>query len=201
VATESVVPRKKARRSAWGFYPLRPDRWADFEALFGPRGAAGGCWCMWWRLTKKEFDAQKGEGNRRAMKAIVRSGRVPGILAYHNGCPVGWCSVAPREHFPRLERSRLLRPVDDRHVWSVVCFFVAKPYRRKGVANLLVRAAVDYVKQHGGSIVEGYPVELKETSYPDLFAYHGVASVFRSVGFKEVARRSRRRPIMRYAIR
>ena len=156
---------------------------------------------MWWRLTKKQFDARKGESNRRAMRAIVRAGRVPGILAYHKGQPVGWCSVAPREHFPRLERSRLLTPVDDKHVWSVVCFFVARHYRRNGVAERLLKAAVEYVKQSGGSIVEGYPVELKKTGYPDVFAYHGIASVFRSVGFKEVARPSETRPVMRYALR
>ena len=112
------------QKDSWQFHRLTPERWTDFEELFGERGAAGGCWCMWWRLTQREFDAQKGEGNRRAMKAIVDSGRVPGVLAYHEGQPVGWCSVAPREEFPRLGRSRILKPVDDEPVWSVVCFFI-----------------------------------------------------------------------------
>jgi GNAT superfamily N-acetyltransferase len=193
---------------SWEFHRLTPERWADFEELFGPRGAAGGCWCMWWRLTGKEFDAQKGEGNRRAMKAIVDSGRVPGILAYHEGHPVGWCSVAPREEFPRLGRSlrlaqgqaRILKPVDDEPVWSVVCFFIAKSTRRRGVARRLLKAALDYVRDCGGRIVEGYPVEPKKGHTPDLFAYHGLASMFRGAGFKEVARRSETRPIMRYVI-
>ncbi len=182
------------------FHALTPERWADFEDLFGERGAAGGCWCMWWRLTKREFDAQKGEGNRRAMKAIVDASRVPGILAYHKGQPVGWCSVAPRGEFPRLERSRILEPLDEQPVWSVVCFFVAKPYRRRGVAKRLLQAAVEYVKSRGGRIVEGYAVEPKKGSTPDLFAYHGLAAMFRSVGFKEVGRRSGTRPIMRFVI-
>jgi len=84
------------QENSWEFHRLTPERWADFEKLFGPRGATGGCWCMWWRLTGREFDAQKGEGNRRAMKAIVDSGRVPGILAYHEGHPVG-CAPWRRE--------------------------------------------------------------------------------------------------------
>ena len=140
---------RQTKETSWEFQALTPKRWADFEELFGPHGATGGCWCMWWRLTNKEFDAQKGERNRRAMKAIVNSGRVPGILAYHEGHAVGWCSVAPREEFPRLERSRLLKPVDGQRVWSVVCFFVAKEYRRRGVAKRLLKAAVEYVRGQG----------------------------------------------------
>ncbi len=192
---------RKTKETSWEFQPLTPKRWADFEELFGPHGATGGCWCMWWRLTNKEFEAQKGERNRRAMKAIVNSGRVPGVLAYHNGRAVGWCSVAPREAFPRLERSRLLKPVDNQSVWSVVCFFVANEYRRRGVAQRLLKAAVEYVKKQGGRIVEGYAVEPKKGKIPDLFAYHGPASLYKSAGFKEVARRSEIRPIMRYVIR
>lgn len=183
------------------FHLLTPERWLDFERLFGKRGAAGGCWCMWWRLPGKEFDAGKGEGNRRAMKAIVDAGRVPGLLAYHRGQPVGWCAVAPRAEYVRLERSRILARVDEEVVWSAVCFYVAKSYRRKGVALRLLKAAVEYVRSRGGKIVEGYAVEPKKSSTPDLFAYHGLASMFRSAGFKEVARRSETRPIMRYAIK
>jgi GNAT superfamily N-acetyltransferase len=191
---------RQTREASWKFHELTPQRWADFEELFGPHGATGGCWCMWFRLTQKEFDAQKGEENRRAMKGIVNSGRVPGILAYYQGHAVGWCSVAPREEFPRLERSRLLKSVDGQRVWSVVCFFVAKEYRRKGVAKRLLKAAVEYVKKQGGSILEGYAVEPKAGKMPDLFAYHGPASLYKSAGFKEVTRRSKIRPIMRFLI-
>jgi len=182
------------------YHPLTPERWEDFEKLFGKRGACGGCWCMWWRQTSKEFNENKGENNRLAMKEIVRSGRVPGILAYHDGKPVGWCSVAPREDFPRLARSRGFKPVDDQPVWSVVCFFVAKKYRRKGVSDGLLGAAVDYVRRQGGRIVEGYPVEPKKDRVPDLFVFHGLASTFIKAGFEEVARRLERRPVMRLGL-
>jgi GNAT superfamily N-acetyltransferase len=134
------------------------------------------------------------------MKAIVDSGRVPGILAYYEGHPVGWSSVAPREEFSRLGRSRILKPVDDEPVWSVVCFFIAKSHRRKGVGRRLLKAVLDYVRDCGGRTVEGYPVEPRKGSVPDVFAYHGLASMFRNAGFEEVARRSETRPIMRYVI-
>ncbi len=184
----------------WAFHPLTPERWHDFEMLFGPRGACGGCWCMWWRQTRAEFDRMKGEANRQAMKALVESGHVPGILAYSGGKPVGWCSVAPREEFSALARSRVLRPVDDRPVWSVVCFFVDKAYRRQGLTVALLRAAVGYAAAHGATIVEGYPAEPKKPDTPALFVYMGTVSAFRKAGFVEVARGSPSRPIMRYRI-
>jgi len=155
---------------------------------------------MWWRLTAREYEARKGDSNRLAMKAIVKAGRTPGILAYHKGETVGWCSVAPRDEFPRLERSSILKPVDDKPVWSVVCFFVRKSHRRTGVGLRLLRAAIEHVKHSGGRILEGYPVDPRKGSTPDVFAYHGVAEMFRRAGFAEVARRSETRPIMRYVI-
>lgn len=180
------------------FHPVTAQRWDDFEALFGPRGAVGGCWCMWFRLKRSEFDLQKGEGNRQAMRRIIDSGQIPGLLAYHEDEPVGWCSVAPREAFPVLDRSPILKRVDDQPVWSVVCFFVARPYRQQGVSLQLLQAALDYAQENGARIVEGYPVEPKKGSTPDVFAYTGLASMFLQLGFVEAARRSETRPLMRY---
>lgn len=155
---------------------------------------------MWWRLKRSQFEKQKGEENRKALKKIVDSGEIPGLLAYANGQPIAWCSVAPRETFPVLERSRTLKRIDDQPVWSVVCFFVAKPFRRKGLTVKLLRASLEYAKEHGARIVEGYPVEPKKTSIPDAFAFTGLVSVFRKARFVEVLRRSETRPIMRYYI-
>ena len=182
------------------FQPVNPERWQDFEMLFGPRGACGGCWCMYWRLRRTEFEQMSGEGNHQALKSIVESGEVPGILAYLQGKPIGWCSVAPRQNFSALERSRILKPVDDQPVWSVVCFFTAKPYRRQGLTVQLLRAAVNYARRGGAKIVEGYPVDPRQKSSPDVFVYTGLSSAFEKAGFVEVLRRSETRPIMRYQI-
>ena len=177
--------------------PLTSERWPDFERLFGARGACGGCWCMYWRLSRKQFDEQKGELNRRHMNAIVEAGDTPGLLAYLDGEPVGWCSVAPRQAFPTLERSRILKAVDGQPVWSVVCFFIARPYRRQGLTVALLQAAADHARSQGAQVVEGYPVEPKEGQAPDVFVYTGLVSAYRKAGFVEVARRSETRPIMR----
>jgi len=179
-------------------HPVTPERWEDFETLFGPRGAVGGCWCMWFRIRRAEFDQQKGEGNRQCMQAIVATGEVPGLMAYHEGQPVAWCSVAPRESFPVLDRSRVLKRVDDRPVWSVVCFFVEKNHRRMGLSVEMLRGAVDYARSQGAKIVEGYPVDPKRGQTADLFAFTGLPGTFLQVGFVEVLRRSETRPIMRY---
>lgn len=190
--------------SSLEFYPLTPERWNDLEKLFGERGACGGCWCMWWRLTRADFMQQRGEENRKALKNIVDSGKIPGILAYAKGHPVGWCAVAPRGTFPRLTRSRILKPIDDEQVWSIVCFFIEKTLRRKGISRRLLKAAVDYARKQGGKIVEGYPVDPKmharKSWTPDPFVYTGLASAFRKTGFVEAIRRSATRPIMRYII-
>ena len=182
------------------FVPVTKNRWSDFETLFGERGACGGCWCMLWRLTRKEFESQKGEGNRQAMQAIVDSGEIPGILGIFRGQPVVWCSVAPRDHFPALGRSRILKPLDELPVWSISCLFVEKNYRRKGLSTRIIKAAVDYVKNKGGSVVEAYPVEPKKDKMPDAFAWTGLASAYTKAGFAECARRSETRPIMRFNI-
>ncbi len=182
------------------FYPLTRDRWADFEQLFGERGACGGCWCMLWRLKRSEFERQKGEGNRKAMQAIVDSGEVPGLLAYAGDVPVGWCSVAPRDSFSVLNRSRVLKKIDESPVWSIVCFFVEKNYRNRGLSVQLLRAAIEYVKERGGTLLEGYPVEPRKDRIPAAFAWTGFASAFKKAGFIEVARRSETRPMMRFFI-
>jgi len=182
------------------FRPATPERWDDLEELFGERGACGGCWCMFWRLTRKQFDAGKGAGNKRALKRLVSTGREPGLIAYLKREPIGWCALAPRQDYVALERSRILKPVDDQPVWSVSCLFIKKGYRRRGVSTLLLRAALEFAAKHGARIVEGYPVEPAMEKMPDPFLWHGIPSAFLRAGFREVERRSRTRPIMRFEI-
>lgn len=141
------------------FHPATPARWPDVEELFGERGACGGCWCMTWRLPRAKFLANQGPTNKRSFRKIVRSGAQPGVLAYADGKPVGWCAVAPRSEFSFLDRSRVLAPVDDQPVWSVTCFFVAKEWRRRGLSVKLLKAAVAFAGKRGAKIVEGYPQE------------------------------------------
>lgn len=156
---------------------------------------------MWWKLTRSGFEKKKGSANKQAMLKIVKSGGIPGILAYFKNQPIAWCAVAPREKYPLLERSRILKRVDEKPVWSIVCFFIARQYRRLGITVELLKFAIRYCKKQGAKIIEGYPVQPKKQNIPAVFAWTGFASAFQKAGFKEVARRSATRPIMRFKIK
>jgi GNAT superfamily N-acetyltransferase len=134
------------------------------------------------------------------MEAIVRSGEVPGLLAYLEAEPIGWCSIAPRETFPVLDRSPVLKRVDDQPVWSIVCFYINRKYRRSGLTRLLIEAAIDYSRSQGATIVEAYPVDPDKSRFDSGAAFTGLTDTFRSAGFEEVARRSKRRPILRFIV-
>lgn len=188
-------------RDAVVFQPATPERWDDLAALFGPRGACAGCWCMWPRLTSRDYNAGRGAGNRRRLRAIVAAGQRPGILAYAAGEPVGWCAIAPRTEYARLSTSRVMAPVDDRSVWSVPCLFVASGWRGRGLPARLLEAAVTFAGLRGARIVEGYPIDTRGKRTGAAFLWHGTVSSFVRAGFKEVARRSPTRPIMRRSVR
>jgi GNAT superfamily N-acetyltransferase len=188
---ESLHPDKTLH-----FEPVTKDRWSDLEKLFGVRGACAGCWCMFWRRPRKDFVAGKGADNKRAFKKLIASNHVPGILAYDGDEPIGWCSVAPRETFLSLQRSRSLAPIDDQPVWSVSCLFVDKRCRRQGVAAVLLRAASDYVSSQGGKIVEGYP-SVTAKKLPDPWVWTGVLPAYLQAGYKVVKRPSASRAIVR----
>jgi len=180
------------------FRPLTKGTWNSFETLFGPRGACGGCWCMTWRLTKSEYEASKGEGNREKMQKLAAKGEVIGVIAFHEDVPVGWCAVAPREKYVRLEKSRAMKPIDDKPVWCVSCFFIAKPWRGKGLSVQLLKEAVDYAGSFGAQIIEAYPVEPKNGKMPDAFAWTGILSSYIKAGFVEEKRNAPSRPIVRF---
>ena len=128
---------------------------------------------------------------------MVSQRKVPGILAYADEQPIGWCSIAPREEFHRLERSRTLKRIDDQPVWSVVCFFVAKPFRGKGVSTKLLEAAVKHAREQGAKIIEGYPTR-SNVKQQDTAVYTGLASMFLKARFIDCGSASKARTIMRY---
>jgi len=152
---------------------------------------------MYWRTKSSDYNQLKGTGNKKAIAKIVKKNS-PGIIAYADGKPAGWCAVAPRKEYVRLEKSRVLKPVDDKPVWSIVCFFIEKRFRKMGLSRQLLLSAIDFATSNGAKIIEGYPVDPKSGKMPDVFAWTGFSNTFIKAGFKEVGRRSETRPIMRY---
>jgi GNAT superfamily N-acetyltransferase len=159
---------------------------------------------MWWRVSsRKQFEGSSkefGPRMKRAMKTIVERGPAPGVLAYVDGEVAAWCSVAPREDLAALERSRTYARIDDRPVWSVVCFYAAKPFRGRGLMATVLRAASEWARDQGAQIVEGYPTEPGKR-VPQAELYMGTVGAFRAAGFREVARTANGKPIMRRRFR
>ncbi len=155
---------------------------------------------MYWRQPRAEWREHTNDGNRRQMRRIVNAGRKPGLIAYRDGKPVGWVSVAPREEYSRLEASQTLARIDDEQVWSIVCFFIRAGQRGSGVGMALLKAAIGEAASHGARIVEAYPVDAAAGKTSNADAYTGVLKMFERAGFREVERR-RGRPIVRRTIR
>ena len=178
--------------------PLTPDRWDDLVTLFDRPGDPKGCWCMFYRVRGRQFEQQWGTANKAVFAKVVADGPPPGLLAYRDGRPVGWCAVAPRDAYPRVLNSRVLRPLDDAPAcWAVVCFYVERGERRGGVAAALLEAAVAYAADQGAAMLEGYPRDTGGASRHANEMFVGSVSMFADAGFEEAGRRSPQRPIMR----
>ena len=160
--------------------PVNRESWADFERLFGAKGCPHYCWCTTYRLSGGPdlSDAER----RDIMRGLVDRGTPVGVLAYRDGAAVGWCSVAPRESYLRLGRSRTMPRVTApaMSTWVVLCFFVPRAHRGQGLATCLLKGAVEYARSEGAEVVEGYPFDTAGVSA----THRGHSSVFRASGFK-----------------
>jgi GNAT superfamily N-acetyltransferase len=187
------------------FYPLTAERWDDLRHLFEGHGNPGYCWCTLWRLSSREYGDLDSAGRRKAMEAIVGAGTRVGILGYLDGEPVGWCSVAPRETYSRLERSRTIKRIDQKRTWSVVCFYLDRRLRGQSLTPEFLRVAVDYAASQGVEVVEGYPVEPEidaDGNWQPARSYRfmGYLSSYLKAGFVDVTPEGSRRKIVRYII-
>jgi GNAT superfamily N-acetyltransferase len=182
---------------AFEVHPVTRERWPDLVELFD-RPIVRTCFCMFYRKTGAGTGV--GQQNRRAMKAIVDRGTVPGLIGYEDGVPVAWVSLGPREDYAKLRRSPVMKPVDDRPVWSIVCFFVDRGVRSTGLSERMLKAAIAYARSKGARLLEAYPVDKVERSHPDVM-FFGAKSMFDRAGFREVARRTPDRPVVRRGLR
>ena len=169
----------------WSTHPVTPDRFDDFADVINPNRRTTHCWCLSHRLRAREIE-ELGEGSReQAMRRLCERDDPPGVVAYRDDVPVGWCNIGARSDIPRLVHSRLIRPLDDLAVWSIICVVVRGGHRKQGVTTPLLEGAVEYAASRGAPAVEAYPVD--PDGRMDLtMAFVGTRSMFEKVGFEVV---------------
>lgn len=170
---------------AWETHPVTPDRFEDFADVVNRTRRPSHCWCLSHRLSSPEIEALGAGSRERAARRLCEREHPPGVVTYRDGEPVGWCSVGPRGEITRLARSRLIRPVDDLPVWSIVCVVVRAGHRRQGVTAPLIEGAVQYAASRGAPAVEAHPVD--PPGRMDLtMAFVGTRAMFERAGFAVV---------------
>jgi GNAT superfamily N-acetyltransferase len=183
------------------YEPLTPANWDAFAGLFGPKGACGGCWCMYYRMNKQDFTEGKlNDGNKNAIHELVMQNKPVGILGIYQGQAIAWCAFAPRQDFQKLARSRVHRPIDNEQVWSIPCFFIARNFRRLGISVQLLKGVIEYARTKGIKIIEAYPTIPGQQKLPDSFAWIGLYKSFERAEFLIVDQASKNRPMVRYYI-
>jgi GNAT superfamily N-acetyltransferase len=180
---------------------LTKETWEDLVSLFGKHGASGGCWCMWFRATRKDWDENKGEGNQLRLKEIVDKQNPVGLIAYSGNNPVGWCAVAPRTDYEALARTKYYKAIDDKNTWSITCFFTNKTHRKMGVTRFLISEAIKYARNNGAEVLEAYPTIPKEAVIPDVNGFRGFSQVFLDLGFSVASCQQENKPILRYDLK
>lgn len=192
--------------SAIDVLPLTPARFADLATLFEEGGDPKWCWCTYFRSRGRDWSNSTADGNRGELNALAKRDLAPGLVAYRDDQAVGWVSLAPRDDYERLATSKILAPLDDLPVWSIVCFVVSRQSRGQGIAASLLDAAIAYARSHGATTLEAYPVEVPEGErIPAANAFHGTLTMFERAGFTVVERRQWNattpvRPIVRLAL-
>ena len=185
------------------YRPVTVDTLSELSEFSNSHGKFGYCSCMRWRMRSTDFQRSSKQARAKKLKEMVRDGRrgLPvGILAYVANKPIAWCSIAPRESYAALQRYKKLARIDDddddgeKHVWSVVCFFVDSRFRGRQVTLGLLKAGLDYARSMGAKIVEGYPV----TPRSGLYTYMGSPTTFRKAGFRDVTPSGRERKVFRF---
>lgn len=173
------------------FKPVTDKTVSDFQTLFGARGAPNYCWCMTWRASSAELKDTKSASRQRQMLGRIAAGEPVGLLAYLDGEPVGWVSVAPKESFRGLGG-----PDDALKVWSLTCMYIAKAQRKSGLSAALIEAAAKAARRAGAEVLEAYPVDPQSPSY----RFMGFVPAFERLGFTAVGTAGKRRHVMRLTL-
>ncbi|HEY2916046.1 MAG TPA: GNAT family N-acetyltransferase [Candidatus Limnocylindrales bacterium] len=181
--------------------PLSEATWEPLAALFREGGDPRWCYCQFWRLRSKDFAPLHVPELRERLHEQARSDLPPGLVALErlpagdavDGGPgaeraIGWVGFGPRTSFQRVVHSKVIPAIDDRPVWSIVCFASTPSARGRGLGRALLAAAVGYAAEHGAPAIEAYPLDLAPgEQVAAAAAYTGTLAMFEAAGFRVVA--------------
>lgn len=181
--------------------PASSAPWKDVEHTMTGGGDGASCWCQWFMIPRKEFDAISNDDKRTLLRRELKAARTPpALIAYVDDVAAAWARVTPRPSQPALARSRIAKAggeaMDDVDVWAITCFVVRREHRGKGLARTLTKAAVDHAAAHGARVVEAYPIDTDQRKTTNNELFHGSVAMFRDAGFREVARPTGARAVM-----
>jgi predicted GNAT family acetyltransferase len=185
--------------------PVTAERWPDFEELFGKQGACYGCWCTHFRLPPAVRRENDRERNKDHIKARIKAGPPPGLLAFEDGKAVGWMQIGPRADVPEFNNagrgSAPMEPTDadDPDVWAISCFFVRSKARGQGLTHKLVEGGIDFARENGARLLEACPIDLSRDSR-SIGLFVGSTRVFEKAGFQRMVERKVGRPLMRLVL-
>ncbi len=169
------------------YQPVDLSNWTDLEQLFESRGGPHNCWCMIWRYIEEKDKQSNKVAKKRALHSYIEKGTPIGLQCYMDQEPIAWCSIAPRETYRELHGDQALE-----NVWSLVCFFIKRKYRKQGLNRSLIEEAMKYAKEQGARYIEAYPVDVDSPSY----RFMGNKPLFEEMGFTFIHRIGKRRYAM-----
>lgn len=185
--------------------PVTPERWPDFEDLFGKQGACYGCWCTHFRLPPAARRENDRERNKDHIRVRIETGPPPGLLAFQDGKAVGWMQVGPRADVPEFNNagrgSAPMEPADasDPDVWAISCFFLRSKARGKGLTHQLVQGGIEFARENGARFLEACPMDLSRDSR-SIGLFVGSTRVFEKAGFQRMVERKAGRPLVRLVL-
>ena len=166
--------------------PVTSERCADALRVLGAGPDQPHCTCQYWRFSSGDFGRMSQLERIAALEQQAGLQPAPGMIAYVDGEPAGWCGFGVRQLMGRLVRSRTIPQIDDIPAWSIFCFVVRTGYRRQGLAKMLLDGVVDYGRRLGAPALEAYPIDPQGKRVSTSFAYVGTVSMFEAAGFEKV---------------
>jgi GNAT superfamily N-acetyltransferase len=184
-STLRFVKRSETLGDAYMIKALGPDTWRAFADLAERHnGVWGGCWCTWFHAEYAEKGSGTG-GNRALKERLVHEGKAHAALVFDGDEAIAWCQYGTPLELPNIYHHKEYEAgLDQPPDYRITCFFVDKRYRRKGVAAVALRGALDLIAEVGGGLVEAYPQDTQDTKVSASFLYNGTRTLFEDAGFR-----------------